>query len=186
MAWVNIFDRYLTQPEGGVRVSRNQAAGIKKSFTPTNVFVMKKSGDLTLEKKPVRATKMARHSPLSDQQILQHLKCLSNYLPTYAAYLNISLADIEYIQRQFLAFDWVLRVRDKLEAYLIDINEIRVAIRGQALTGQAAILNFLDLPRPPLFYPDGNIDHKLCNIFTHIRTHEHYTVEIGDLLGVNP
>lgn len=119
---------------------------------------------------------------LTDQELNGKLQVFVRGLSIHSDNLNIDWKDLEYLQRQQLSLDWMLKVKQQLEANLEEIENAKYAIRIG--NDKAPRLGFFDLPRPPIFYPEGNINVRFELIIRKLMASKNYTPAIGRELGI--
>lgn len=119
---------------------------------------------------------------LKDDEIADLLRVLSKNIHIYSTLLGLKWEDVEFVQRQYAAYSWVMVMKEKLQEYSKQISKLKSSLRKEE--GENSVLSFFDLPRPPVLYPNGNINHGLETIITKIKKSPHYSSDIGRDLGL--
>lgn len=121
---------------------------------------------------------------LSDSELERHLSTFSKKLPIYADRFQISYAELEILHRHTVAFSWAVKMDIKLKTYSKETREI---IKGMRLrsTRPLSVVNFIDLPRPPIFYVGSDLDNNFALLLKKIVEASGYTDEIGKELGID-
>ncbi len=117
-----------------------------------------------------------------DKQLDTSLRKLAARMPNYMHLFDIGVEDLEYLNKQYLAFNWLVTMEEKLKEYLLEVRKLKRELRSAH--SAPSFLRFYDLPRPPLFYPDGNIDQRLSTLIHKIKASPHYHESMGSDLGL--
>lgn len=121
---------------------------------------------------------------LSDQELERHLRVFMNRITVYSALFPIDSNILENMRKQQAALSWMQEISGKLEKYTADIRELKKNARGMSQPSVLNMLSFLDLPRPPVFYFEGDIAKKFSRIVTFVKSSGNYTEGIGRDLGI--
>ncbi len=137
-----------------------------------------------------RAKNMAIDTPESnldlrhytDEDLIAMLSMLAKGLAVFEGELGIPQADVEYIYRQYLAFDWLMRTERLLKKELKHIRELKKAMKVSA----PQRLGFIDIPRPPVFCPEGSLHSKLPHIVANIIRQPAFDETMAQRMGLKP
>lgn len=122
---------------------------------------------------------------LSDTELEKHLRVFLKNIITHHHLFPLDMAILEQMRKQQLVLAWLLEVNTKLQKYMSDIK----ALRGKAVSigdeNSIDLLYFMDLPRPPVFYFEGNILNRFTDMVRIIKSSPFYTEGIGRDLGID-
>lgn len=122
---------------------------------------------------------------LSDTVLLQHVREFSRGILDYQDIFRISTPDLEYLRKQLVAFSWIVDVAAKLEKYSEEVGVLRDKIKMSHIDRKLGLLGFFDLPRPPVFYFEGDIISRFSKLVSKVRNSPQYNTEIGRDLGID-
>lgn len=124
-------------------------------------------------------------SRLTEQELEPLLKKLAAHINLYAELLHIADEDVEYLKKQQAAFSWMVSTSGMLKQYASDIRFLTMLMRNNGNNAVRPSCMFLDLPRPPVLYPDMDLNRRLGALILKIKASTHYREDIGIHLGIH-
>ena len=111
-----------------------------------------------------------------------HLQALTNGIVHYPIFLELFSVEFEHLRRQQKAYSWLITVEEKIATYHQNLENTIKAINNADTIFKVDLLEFLDIPRPPVFYLNLDMLVDFVQLAVKILNSIHFNDSVAETL----